>query len=85
LFYDIYAVVERLYDENHTERPVRLLGVSVSGLIDASERIDQLSIYDVNEELTKEEHVRKVISGINALYGQDLLHKGVQDDNTKDD
>jgi DNA polymerase-4 len=85
LFYDIYAVVERLYDENHTERPVRLLGVSVSGLIDASERIDQLSIYDVNEALTKEEHVRKVISGINALYGQDLLHKGVQDDNTKDD
>lgn len=85
LFYDLYAVVERLYDENHTERPVRLLGVSVSGLIDASERIDQLSIYDVSDDLTKEEHVRKVISGINALYGQDLLHKGFQDSDSKDD
>lgn len=75
-YLDILTIVERLYDENHTERPVRLLGVSVTGLMDEKERIDQISIYDLSENLTKEEHVLKVIHGINDFYGQDLLKKG---------
>ena len=76
-FLDILAVVEKLYDENHAERPVRLLGVSITGLMDEKEKIDQISIYDITENLSKEEHVLKVIHGINDFYGQSLLKKGI--------
>ncbi|MCF7925592.1 MAG: hypothetical protein K9L26_03565, partial [Candidatus Izimaplasma sp.] len=81
-FYDIYAVVERLYDENQTDKPVRLLGVSVSNLMDAKDHIEQLSIYDLNKDLTKDEQVLKIIHSINDTYGQELIHKGSRRKNT---
>jgi DNA polymerase-4 len=75
-FLDIYEVVERLYDENQDEKPIRLLGVSVSNLIESKDNIKQISIYEIDENTPKEEAVKNVLDSINNAYGQKIIHKG---------
>jgi DNA polymerase-4 len=75
-FLDIYEVVERLYDENQNDKPIRLLGVSVSNLIESKDNIKQISIYEIDENTPKEEAVKNVLDSINNAYGQKIIHKG---------
>lgn len=77
-FYDIFQVVERLFDENQSDKPIRLLGVSVSNLIDSSQNFRQLNIFTIPKELEREEGVMKLLESINENYKGTLIQKGVK-------
>jgi DNA polymerase-4 len=77
-FYDIYQTVEQLYDQNQADKPIRLLGVSVSNLIDQSLFVNQLNIFEINQLSTKEEGINRLIRDINDAYGQKIIKKGAK-------
>lgn len=81
-FYEIYKVVERLFDDNQSDLPIRLLGVSVSNLIQSEHNVRQINIFDIPKEATKEEAVLKLIHSINDTYGNTLIKKGVKKNST---
>ena len=70
--------MERLFDENQSDKPIRLLGVSVANLINKEDNIRQISIFDNKEELTREEAVSKMLKGLNEHYGNAIIQKGVK-------
>ena len=75
-FFEIYEVVERLYDNNQSDKPIRLLGVSTSNLIESKNNIRQLNIFKIDEYTPKEEAVKKLLDTINDEYGQKIIKKG---------
>ncbi len=77
-FYEIYQVVEELYDNNQGDLPIRLLGVSLSNLKDNVNNFRQIDIFNVAKEVTKEEKVLKILNNINETYGQDIIKKGAK-------
>lgn len=77
-FYEIYNVVERLFDDNQSDLPIRLLGVSLSNLIPSENNVKQINIFDVPKEATKEETVLRLINNINETYGNKLIKKGIK-------
>lgn len=77
-FYEIYKVAERLFDENQSELPIRLLGVSLSNLIPASNNVKQINIFEVPKEASKEETVLRLINNINDAYGNKLIKRGAK-------
>lgn len=77
-FYDIYAVVERLYDENQAEKPIRLLGVSVTNLTEADGYFRQLNLFKMKDITDKDEAVVKMLNQINEAYGQTIIKRGAK-------
>ena len=77
-FYDIFEICERLFDENQSDKPIRLLGVSVSNLIDTDKNFRQLNIFTVPKELEKEIGIKKLLESINQNYDTELIHKGIK-------
>jgi len=77
-FVEIYEIVERLYDENQSEKPIRLLGVSVSNLIDSNSFFRQLNIFQMTDITKKDEAVIRVLDDINQAYGQKIIKKGAK-------
>lgn len=75
---EIFSVVERLYDENQGDKPIRLLGVSLSNLIDKEDNVRQLNIFEVSKIEEKDEAVLTLIGKINDLYGQKIIKKGAK-------
>lgn len=75
-FFEIYEVVERLYDDNQSDKPIRLLGVSVQNLIESKDNIRQLNIFRVEEYTEKEDAVKNLLDSINEAYGQKIIKKG---------
>lgn len=75
---DIYRTGSILLEEHWDKRrPVRLLGIGL-GNID-EDAVDQLSIFDVNEELPdenkREEKLEKVMDSIRLRFGSDKLKR----------
>lgn len=76
-FYDIFEVVERLFDDNQSDKPIRLLGVSVSNLIDSDSNFRQLNIFKIPDNAEKEEGVMKLLDSINQNYDKKLISIGI--------
>jgi len=77
-FFEVYETVERLYDENVSEKPIRLLGVSLSNLNDASTFVRQLNIFQMKDITKKDEAVIRILEDINQAYGQKIIKKGAK-------
>ncbi|MGS0972898.1 MAG: DNA polymerase IV [Candidatus Izemoplasmataceae bacterium] len=77
-FYDIFQVVERLYEENTSTKPIRLLGVSVTNLKAVSDHYEQLNLFKVKEIDSPNEKINVMLQEINKVYGKDLIHKGTK-------
>ena len=77
-FYEIYEVVERLFDDNQSDKPIRLLGVSASNLKDSTSNFRQLNIFNIPKNAVKEEGVMRLLDSINENYGETLIKKGVK-------
>jgi DNA polymerase-4 len=84
-YYDILEVVERLFEENQSDLPIRLLGVSVSNLIESSQNFRQLNIFTVPKDLDKKIGVEKLIESINQQYDKNILYQGVDKTAKKSD
>ena len=77
-FYEIYKVVERLFDDNQGDLPIRLLGVSLSNLIPSENNVKQFNLFEVPKEASKEERVLRLINNINDTYGNKLIKRGTK-------
>ena len=77
-FFEIYQVVEQLYDDNQGDLPIRLLGVSLSNLKDNVNNFRQINIFKVSKEVTKEERVINMLNNINETYGSKIIKKGAK-------
>lgn len=77
-FYDVFQVVERLYEENTSTKPIRLLGVSVTNLKAVSDHYEQLNLFKVKEIDSPNEKINVMLQEINKVYGKDLIHKGTK-------
>ncbi len=77
-FFEIYQIVEQLYDDNQGDLPIRLLGVSVSNIKDNINNFRQINIFKANKEETKEERVIKLLNNINDNYGNKIIKKGMK-------
>ena len=78
-YFEIYEVVEKLFDDNQSELPIRLLGVSVSNLKSNDNNFRQINIFDVSKTATKEEKVLHILNAINNVYGEPIIKKGIKD------
>lgn len=77
-FLEIYQVVERLYDDNQSDLPIRLLGVSVSNLSKIVDKVTQINLFDIPKGATKEEAVLKLLNNINETYGTRIIKRGAK-------
>ena len=77
-FYEIYQVVEQLFDDNQSDLPIRLLGVSVSNIKPNGNNFRQMDIFNVSKEATKEEKVIHILNNINETYGNKIIKKGIK-------
>lgn len=77
-FYEIYEVVEKLYDDNQGDLPIRLLGVSLSNLKSNINNFRQINIFQVSKDATKEEKVINILNNINEIYGSKIIKKGTK-------
>lgn len=72
---DILKVAMELFDEKWDRRPVRLLGIRTSKLADLDEP-EQLTIFDIKEDMVKNHKLKGVMEDLNAKYGKSVLKKG---------
>lgn len=75
-FFDIFQVVERLYDENPSEKPIRLLGVSVTNLVNSEGYFRQQSLFKITLNDQKDEAVNQILNKINNVYEQKIIGFG---------
>ena len=77
-FFEIYQVVEELFDANQSDLPIRLLGVSVSNLKPNSSNFRQINIFTADKTSSKEEKVIHILDNINETYGSKIIKKGIK-------
>ncbi len=77
-FFEIYQVVEQLYDDNQGDLPIRLLGVSVSNLKPSVSNFRQINIFNAPASSTQEEKVIHILNNINETYGEKIIKKGMK-------
>ncbi|WP_075618024.1 DNA polymerase IV [Paenisporosarcina indica] len=79
LVYDQAKILEvawSLFERNWDGQPIRLLGVTVSGVVDRIDFTEQLSIYNF-EEHAKEEPILKLVDALQTKFGKDKITRGV--------
>jgi Nucleotidyltransferase/DNA polymerase involved in DNA repair len=72
---EIAAAGAALLKSNWTGRPVRLLGISLSGFSDDAPQ--QLSLFEQQAEPdnAREEHIEKTVDGLRARFGKDTIRR----------
>ena len=73
---DIYDIACTLFDKHWDESPVRLLGVTVSNVVDRKDYSQQLSIFDFQEH-AKDEPILKLVDEIEGRFGKGIIKRGV--------
>ncbi|HIW20724.1 MAG TPA: DNA polymerase IV [Candidatus Dorea intestinavium] len=72
---EITQIALELFDEKWDRRPIRLLGIRSSKLVDQEEP-EQLSLFDIKEDLVKNHKLKGVMEELKAKYGKAVLKKG---------
>ncbi len=85
---DIYRTGCELLDENwDSNKPVRLLGIGIANIDE--DMPDQLSIFDVNEdlddEIKREEKLERAMDQIRSRFGSDMLKRAKLVDGQKEE
>ena len=77
-FYDLFQLVEMLFEDNQSDKPIRLLGVSATNLTDSDSNFRQLNIFKIPDNVVKQEGVLKVLYSINQNYDDRVIHLGLK-------
>lgn len=75
---EIAELAVALMKNNWDGSPVRLMGVTVSNVIDKKETAEQLSIFTF-EKYVKEEPILKIVEELQRKFGKDIITKGIKD------
>lgn len=65
-----------LFQKNWDGEPIRLLGITVSGVVDRVDFTEQLSIFNF-EEHAKEEPILKLVESLQTKFGKDKITRGL--------
>lgn len=80
---EIYSAGAAILQKNWTSRPVRLLGISISGFNDGTP--EQLSFFKTEEKITeKEENLEKTIDVIRQKFGSEKIKRAALIDKRND-
>ena len=71
----LFEIAWTLFSKNWDEQPIRLLGVTVSNVVDRIDFTEQLSIYNF-EEHAKEEPILKLVESLQTKFGKDMITRG---------
>jgi DNA polymerase-4 len=71
----IFEVAWSLFKKNWDGQPIRLLGVTVSNVVDRVDFTEQLSIYNF-EEHAKEEPILKLVESLQTKFGKEMITRG---------
>lgn len=78
----VYKMFETLFDDFYDNSfPLRLIGVAASKVIESSDEIRQLSIFDSLDEESKKQEIDNLIKNINSEYGNLTLKRGIKEIN----
>lgn len=82
-FDDLYYVIIDLFTEHWNETPIRLLGVTVSNLIEKDQLLEQLNIFNYEEKIKRAE-LEKLKTSLKTKYGDDLFPQYAKDKEVQD-
>lgn len=71
----LFEIAWTLFSKNWDGQPIRLLGVTVSNVVDRIDFTEQLSIYNF-EEHAKEEPILKLVESLQTKFGKDMITRG---------
>lgn len=71
----IFEAAWSLFEKNWNGDPIRLLGVTISNVVDRSDFTEQLSIYNF-EDHAKEEPILKLVESLQTKFGKDMITRG---------
>lgn len=71
----IVEIAWTLFVKNWDGQPIRLLGVTVSNVVDRVDFTEQLSIYNF-EEHAKEEPILKLVESLQTKFGKEMITRG---------
>ncbi|AXH99094.1 DNA polymerase IV [Sporosarcina sp. PTS2304] len=72
---DITAIALELFTRHWNDEPIRLLGVTVSNVLERHEMVEQLT-FDNFEQLEKEHQVDQLVSSLTKRFGDGAIKKG---------
>ena len=72
----ILEIAWSLFQKNWDGQPIRLLGITVSGVVDRVDFTEQLSIYNF-EEHAKEEPILKLVDTLQSKFGKEMITRGI--------
>lgn len=73
---EIYEVAWKLFEQHWDGTPVRLLGVTVSNVVDRRASTQQLSIFNF-EEHAKEEPIIELVQQLEQKFGKGVIQRGI--------
>lgn len=71
----LFEISWNLFSKNWDGQPIRLLGVTVSNVVNRNDFTEQLSIYNY-EEHAKEEPILKLVESLQTKFGKDMITRG---------
>ncbi len=80
-YYEIFEIVEHLFDTLYDANPVHLLGVSASNLSKSEGLFKQINLFENQESLSKDNQIKHVLNDINAHYDKPLIKRGIKKEN----
>ena len=74
---EIFEIAWKLFLDHWDETPVRLLGVTVSNVVDQKDITEQLNLFNF-QQYEKEEPILKVMQKIEKQFGEGSIQRGVR-------
>lgn len=76
--FEMYKIIEELFDEFYDDTPIRLVGVFANRLIKSKEELKQYSLFDDLDKVEKENDIKKLLNKINSTVGNDIINIGIK-------
>ena len=74
---EINEIAWQLFRQHWDERPVRLLGVTVSNVVDQGESTQQLNLFNFEQHI-KDEPIVNLVENIEKKFGKGIIQRGVR-------
>lgn len=77
----VYKLLENIFDDFYDNSfPLRLIGVAAGKVIESTDEIRQMSIFDSLDEESKNQEIDKLIKNLNLEFGNATLIRGIKED-----
>lgn len=74
---EIFEISWKLFTEHWDETPIRLVGITVSNVVDQSELTQQLNLFNFEQHI-KDEPILELVDSIEKKFGKGVLKRGVR-------